>query len=88
MSKVLPCFRFSQKEGKWIEVEVKKESVAVESFKVVTLNQWFDRKAIKERTNYQLKDLKKMNPDVICFQESMNCILLIKEGFNVICISN
>ena len=28
---MLPCFRFSQKEGKWIEVEVKKESVAVES---------------------------------------------------------
>ena len=72
MSKVIPCFRFSEKEEKWVQAEVKKESVDVKSFKVVTLNQWFDRKAMKERTKHQLNDLKKMNPDIICFQESMS----------------
>ena len=68
---VRPCFK--SYEGKYV-VDHKWESVAVESFTIVTLNQWFDIEDKKERTTYLVKELQNVDPDIICFQESM-CIL-------------
>lgn len=63
-------YKYNLSKQEWEVVTTNHENVTTCELKIVTLNQWFGKFALSERINGQIEELQKLNPDIICLQES------------------
>lgn len=70
-------FTFDHKTSLWEQMGKSVESMDqdLSSFSLLTWNVWFDKKKQTERANEVFKEVEKLSPDFICFQETTKIFL-------------